>query len=415
MACAIIPSAAACAAGCCGSLACCALQSGNTSDYRVSKFLALLMQITTVSLILVLQSTDTHSWLGSVPGMNECGADNSCYSLQISYRLGFTTACVFAFHLVLTMLGRCCANKALNSFWVFKFVFVIGGAALAMFVPNSFFTRWADVASVLLGWFLVIQMVWVIDFAFSWNDLWLANAAEDRQAGKSGKTWYAGLLICSVCFLAGAYTWYGIMFSKFGSDRSDAVILGINIGVSTVLGVVSVFSPRGGILPASLTILYIAWLSWSTVVSGDLETSNNSRLWIGMILAGVVLLYATFQGDVPQVASNETKESSAPCDAVNSLEAAPVQESMRAIEAAPKKTVENTNEAVGSWKYIFIFNSMHLSAACYLMNLTLSWANSSAGLENRISYWVQGVSAWAMLTLYAWTLIAPIICPSREF
>jgi hypothetical protein len=134
-----------------------------------------------------------------------------------------------------------------------------------------------------------------------------------------------------------------------------------------------------------------------------------------MILAAVVLLYATFQGDVPQVASNEKKEITASSDAVNSLEAAPVQESMRATEATPKTTTENKNEAVGSWKYIFIFNSMHLSAACYLMNLTLSWANSSAGLENRISYWVQAVSAWAMLTLYAWTLIAPLICPTREF
>jgi len=407
LACGLLPSAAACAAGCCGSLACCALKSGNASDYRVSKLLAMLLQITTVSLILVLQSTKTSSWLGSVPGIDECGVDEQCYSLQIAYRLGFTTACVFAFHLVLAMLGRCFANKALNSLWVFKFVFVVGGAAVSMFVPNSFFSGWANVASVLLGWFLLIQMVWIIDFAFGWNDLWLTNAAEDRSAGKSGKGWYVGLLFFSLCFLGGAYTWYGIMFSKYGDDRTDTVILGINIGVSSFLGFISMFSPRGGILPASLVILYIAWLSWSTVVSGDLQVSSDSRLGIGLTLAAIILIYASYQGDAPQVASNDEPVEATVQDPVAAVEA-PAQQTME-----PKK--ETRNDEVGSWKYIVLFDSMHLSAACYLMNLTLAWTNSSAGIDNLIPYWVQAVSAWTMLLLYSWTLVAPIVCSSRQF
>ena len=356
---------------------------------------------------MVLQSTDTSSWLESIPGIKECGDNDACYSLQISYRLGFTTACVFAFHLILTLFGRCLANKALNSFWVFKFAFVIGGAALLMFAPNQFFDKWADVASVLLGWFLVIQMVWVLDFAYSWNDLWLANASEDRAAGNSGNGWYIGLLFFAICFLGGSYTWYGLMFSKYSDEGANIIVLAINITVSSFVGVISCFSPRGGILPASLVILYIAWLSWSTVSIGELGGSNNTRLVIGIALAVIVMIYASCQGDAPLVASSDQKNTEQG-DPVSMVEA-PAQVSM-----SDRKSV-NKDEEVGSWKSIFLLNSMHLSAACYLMNLTLSWTNSPIGVDSLIPYWVQAASAWTMLVLYAWTVFAPFVCTNREF
>jgi hypothetical protein len=165
-----------CLAGCCGSMTCCALKSGNTSDFRISKFLALFLQIIMVTMTLVLQSTDMASWMGKIPVVKECGTDNGCYSLQIAYRLGFTTAIVFGLHLVLCLLGRWCGNKAINSYWVFKYVFVIGGSFLMLFIPNSFFAVWGGIAGVVLGWFLLIQMVWVLDFGYGWNDLWLGNA-----------------------------------------------------------------------------------------------------------------------------------------------------------------------------------------------------------------------------------------------
>jgi hypothetical protein len=383
----------------------------------------MVLQMFSVALILIIQSTNTPSWLSKVPGIKECGDDANCYSVQIAYRIGFATACVFAFHLVLSMVGRCMANKALNSFWIFKFFFVVAGAALFMLIPNSFFNVWGGIAGVALGWFLVIQMVWVIDFAFGWNDLWLTNAAEDRVANKSGTAWYVGLVFFAVAFFVGAYVIYGYLVKIYGSMyKANRTILGINIGVSTALALVSVFSPRGGILPASLVVFYISWLSWSTMVSADSNYASNARMIVGLVLAGGILLYSSSKANLPQVASNVDEPKETPTTTTDATVAvpahavAPTQEGAMEqgnVEAAAPK--EQPNKKDGSCRVIVFINSMHLSAACYLMTVCMTWSESTEGGDQSMAYWVQAASAWVMLTLYAWVLVAPMVCSSRQF
>ena len=421
-----LPSGASVAASCFGSLACTALTKGNTSDYRVSKLMAVILQITSVTLILVLQSTDLESWLRKIPGVRECGLDNACYSLQIAYRLGFTTACVFAFHIVLGMLGRCFANKALNSFWVFKFVYVIAGSLVALMIPNKWFVVWAGISNVALAWFLLIQMVWVLDFGYSWNDLWLSNAAEDKSHRKSGTVWYVGLGLFACIFLAAAYTWYSFQlieqspsiyrysYSAEMQKEMNRTLLYINIGASSFLGLMSMFSGRGGILPASLLILYIAWLSWSCIFSAVGIVTTDTRLAVGMSLGMTLMIYASYQTHLPQTAKQVVEQVAEPTtDSENEqVVTAPSQDSME--KGQPRNTPETKPEE-GSWKYITFMNTMHLSAACYFMNLCISWTHSPIGESNMISYWVQACASWVMLILYAWTLVAPCICNSRQF
>lgn len=388
-------------------------------------------------MILVLQSTDMVSWMGKIPVVKECGDDNACYSLQIAYRLGFATAMVFAFHLVLCLLGKCVGNKAINSFWVFKFVFVMGGSFLLLFIPNAFFTVWGGIADVALSWFLLIQMVWVLDFAYGWNDIWVNNAIEDKSKGLTGRSWYIGLLVFSIIFLVCSYVWYGFLFHDYADMNSNRLILGLNVGISTTLGVLSVFAPRGGILPGSLVILYIAWLSWSTVLSGTNMLTTDAKLGVGLALAFVLLGYASYRAKLPQVTSNETEKSkevgqvkSAPVDDNAGVVAAVVEGTPVEAAAPVQNNIEEGNpakaqpvnekkpeesSASGSWKALVFVNSMHLSAACYLMNLCVSWSHSPRGEETMIAYWVQAIASWVMLTLYAWTLIAPAVCKSRQF
>ena len=419
--------AASCIGGCLGSMACCALKSGNTSDFRVSKFMALLLQATMVALTIVIQSTDMSSWIGAVPVIKECGDINGCYAQQVAYRFGFTTSCVFAFHLVLCLLGKFFASKALNSFWVFKFIFVIGGTAALMFVPNSWFTIWGSISDVALGWFLLIQMVWVLDFGYGWNDLWIQNANEDKVAGKSGKAWYIGILFFAAAFLTFSYVWYGLMFRDYASFDSNKMILWINLGVSTLFGIGSLLSPRGGILPSALVIMYIAWLSWSTVLSGTESNYSDTRMGVGLGLAFLLLAYSSIRTNLPQVSAEVEKVPDAFEAQVVSSDAAPAivtgtpvdvgvpeQEKMEA-GMSKKHEKESKPKEIGSWKAIVFINSMHLSGACYLMNLCISWKNSPLGEENMISYWIQATAAWVMLGLYGWTLIVPALCTSRQF
>ncbi len=398
------------------------MTKGNTSDYRVAKAMALLLQMVAVALIMVVQSTDMSNWLGKVPVIKACEQDNACYSLQVAYRVGFAASCIFALHLVLS-LGRCCANKVLNSFWVFKFLFLVLGSAAFMFIPNAFFTVWGGIAEIVLGWFLLVQMIWVLDFGYSWNDIWVNNARDDKLAGQSGKSWYIGILFFSLAFLVGAYVWFGMTLHAYAGENSNKLIIWINLAVSTFFGIASLFAPRGGILPASLTILYISWLSWSICWSGDSsKITSDARLAASMSLAFVILLYSTLRRDLPQVKSNPSEEPAIKNEAPQTIAddeisaSAPTQEAMESGERAQhtyKQKEENPGE--GTWKAIVFLNLMHLSAVSYLMCLCLSWKNSPQGPDNMIFYWVQAIAGWIMLALYGWTLIAPALCTSRQF
>jgi hypothetical protein len=267
------------------------------------------------------------------------------------------------------------------------------------------------------------------------------NALEDKAKGLTGRGWYIGLLFFSVIFLVSSYVWYGFLFRDYADLNSNRLVLGLNVGISTTLGVLSVFAPRGGILPGSLVILYIAWLSWSTVLSGSNLLTTDAKLGVGLCLAFLLLGYASYRAKLPQVtAASETQKNvesdltkvptkaeattnsdgavAAVVEGTPVEAAAPVQSNIEegnAGQAAQQQKKPQADNSSGSWKALVFINSMHLSAACYLMNLCVSWSHSPRGEETMIAYWVQAIASWVMLTLYGWTLIAPAVCKSRQF
>lgn len=74
-----------------------------------------------------------------------------------------------------------------------KFLLVPGLGFILMFVPNSFFNTLIDVYTGILFIFIVLQLVVLLDFGYSWNDLWVANAVEDQRGDmlneKAGRKW----------------------------------------------------------------------------------------------------------------------------------------------------------------------------------------------------------------------------------
>jgi hypothetical protein len=160
--------------------------------------------------------------------------------------------------------------------------------------------------------------------------------------------------------------------------------------------------------------------------------TSDKKLVVGLSLGFGLLTYASYRTKLPQVStkveptkeeSHPTPQASAPVTVVveeatttEATSEAPAQERMEAGISRSNKTPEKeSNPEKGGWRALLFINSMHMSAACYFMNLCVSWSHSPKGEDNMISYWVQAVASWTMLSLYAWTLIAPAVCKSRQF
>ena len=90
------------------------------------------------------------------------------------------------------------------------------------FVPNGFFEGCADrrcsqltalrcsysyFASVLSGFFMLLQVMVLLDWAYAWNETWRGKDEADRCT-----CWRRGLVICSLLLLVGALAVAGSSF-----------------------------------------------------------------------------------------------------------------------------------------------------------------------------------------------------------
>ena len=74
----------------------------------------------------------------------------------------------------------------MNRFWPIKYLLVIGGIIGAFFIPEGTFgPTWMYFGMFGGFFFILIQLVMLVDFAYSWADAWVGNY-EDTGS----KKWY---------------------------------------------------------------------------------------------------------------------------------------------------------------------------------------------------------------------------------
>ena len=58
-------------------------------------------------------------------------------------------------------------------------------------------------------------------------------------------------------------------------------------------------------------------------------------------------------------------------------------------------------------------------ASIYVGMLVTNWTSASITTDNLISnnfgFWVRVTLSWLTVLLYLWTLVAPRVCPARDF
>ncbi len=83
-----------------------------------------------------------------------------------------------------------------NGFWFFKIAAIVGIMVGAFYIPEGPFTRaWFAIGVCGAFCFILIQLVFLVDFAHSWNESWVGRMEEGNS-----KCWYAALLSCTSLF-----------------------------------------------------------------------------------------------------------------------------------------------------------------------------------------------------------------------
>uniref|UniRef100_A0A7N8WLH9 Serine incorporator 2, like n=1 Tax=Mastacembelus armatus TaxID=205130 RepID=A0A7N8WLH9_9TELE len=410
-ACLALCSLASCASCLCGSAPCllcgCCPSSNNSTITRLI-FSFFLLLGTLVSVIMILPGMETQ--LRKIPGFCQGGTAIPGIENKVNcdvivgyksvYRMCFAMTCFFFLFSAIMIRVRSSKDPRAaiqNGFWFFKFLILIGITVGAFFIPDgTFHTVWFYFGVVGSFVFIIIQLILLIDFAHSWNKVWVENA--------------------------------------FLSMSNLNLIFCIIVSVVSILPKIQEAQPYSGLLQASLISLYTMYVTWSAMTNNPNRKCNPSLLslvsnvstsepsadstagpvqwWDAQGIVGLVIfLFCTLYASI-RSSSNAQVNKLMQTEEGGGLggEGVVGQDGML-------RAVDNEEEGV---TYSYSFFHFHLClASLYIMMTLTNWyqpdTTTQAMQSSMPAVWVKMSSSWLGLGLYLWTLIAPLIFPDRDF
>ncbi|XP_055656632.1 serine incorporator 2 isoform X1 [Falco peregrinus] len=433
----------------CGSapcLLCSCCPSAKNSTISRLLFTFFLFLGTLVSIIMIIPGVEKE--LHKLPGF--CEGSGSVLGVQTHvncdsflghkavYRMGFAMAAFFFLFAVIMVCVRSSKDPRAavqNGFWFFKFLVLVGITVGAFYIPDGVFTSvWFYFGVVGSFLFILIQLILLIDFAHSWNQLWLHNAGESNAKG-----WYAALCIITFIFYAtsiAAIVLLYIYYTKPEACTEGKVLISINLILCLIISAVSILpkiqdaQPHSGLLQASLVTLYTIYVTWSALANVPTQTCNPTLLVrnsTGSVMATQTL---TTWWDAPSIVGLTIfilctlfiSVRSSDHLQVNKLmlteeSAAGAGGEAAATESGLHRAYDNEQDGV-SYNYTF-FHFCLLLAALYIMMSLTNWYRPDESLQVLTSpwtaVWVKICASWAGLLLYLWMLVAPLVLLDRDF
>ncbi|XP_062848221.1 serine incorporator 2 [Trichomycterus rosablanca] len=453
-ACMALCSLASCVSCLCGSAPCllcgCCPSSNNSTVTRLI-FSFFLLLGTLVSVIMILPGMETQ--LRKIPGFCQGGSTIPGIENQVHcdvivgyksvYRMCFAMACFFFFFAALMIRVRSSKDPRAaiqNGFWFFKFLILVGITVGAFFIPDgTFHNVWFYFGIVGSFIFILIQLILLIDFAHSWNEVWVRNAEEGN------KGWFVGLLFFTILHFAlalAAVVLFYLYYTKPDGCTEHKIFISLNLIFCFIVSVVSILpkvqdaSPQSGLLQSSLISLYTMYVTWSAMTNNPNRQCNPSLLslvsysnssiveptptsapgtvqwWDAQGIVGLVIfLFCTFYASIRSSSNDQVNRLMQTEEGRGSDVEGPVGED------GLRRVVDNEEDGV-TYSYSFFHFHLFLASLYIMMTLT-NWykpdTTSQAMLSSMPAVWVKISSSWLGLALYLWTLIAPVILPSRDF
>ncbi|XP_068302474.1 uncharacterized protein [Pyrus communis] len=298
--------------------------------------------------------------------------------------------------------------------WMMKVICWCLLVIFMFFVPNEIVSFYETISKFGSGFFLLVQVVLLLDFVHGWNDKWV---------GYDEKFWYVALFVVSlVCYLA-TFVFSGLLFHWFTPSGQDC---GLNtFFIVMTLMCVFVFlivalhpAVNGSILPASVISMYCTYLCYSALASEprDYECNglhkHSKAVSTGTLTFGLLTTVLSVVYSAVRAGSSTTLLS--PPGSPRAGAGKPLLPLDKVDEHEEKEKCKPVSYSYSFFHIIFSLASM------YSAMLLTGWS-TSVGESGKLvdvgwpSVWVRMVTGWATAGLYIWSLLAPILFPEREF
>eukprot|EP00002_Diphylleia_rotans_P004301 TRINITY_DN1311_c0_g1_i4.p1 TRINITY_DN1311_c0_g1~~TRINITY_DN1311_c0_g1_i4.p1 ORF type:complete len:385 (+),score=90.00 TRINITY_DN1311_c0_g1_i4:52-1206(+) len=356
----------------------------NVRDPRLL-YLILVVCDAVVALILRDYAGD---WFKDAKGFDDC-AENQCFGSVAVFRLSFALMLLFVLILLPLCLRGLDPDTKESIFldnWIPKILILVGLSAATFFMKNKTFVVYATFAQILSFFFILLQIVLLIDFAYSWNERWVSY---------DEKKWYLAILAISAMLFAASFVIIGYLFEWYTTTATcdlNKLFLSITIIGIIITTAASVVAEHGALLPSAVVALHTTIFCWDALSSSPEDdcphaqtTGENIQFAIGLAFTFASLTFGVFN----------------------------VARSHEKFSFKGNQDDSTTNPAI----YFMIVLCL---AAAYMAMLLSGWEFDSTDDDlrinhNKTSMWIRIVSQWVTFLAYFWTLIAPKCCPDRSF
>jgi len=360
------------------------------------------------------------SAMNDLSSFNGCNEDNRCLGNQSVYRFSFALTIWF----IAIALFTLCDGSVHYTWWSVKFVTWAGFIIMSFYIPDEFFSGWADFARVVSLIFLVLQILILIDSAYTFHEYLLNEKISNGEGGENPCWKIAYILLCilGICI---CITSIGVMFHYYGGCGINLFFISLTL-ILGVLGIIlSMLNAVGkGLLVPVCVWLYACFLLYQALYSQPDKSCNPAAetqdslfvLLMGIIIASASLAYTSFNvGNSAPNLFRKQKED----DAAAAAPAAVAMDGGKGSENADDPN--NTQPTPEKGKNYYAFHLLMATGAIYSSMLLTNWGAQSGSTQaaavdtSKESMWVKIVSQWVTYILYIWTLVAPLVLPGREF
>ena len=383
----------------------------------------LLTILITHWLALALGSTDVMTTILTKYIQCPVDQDLTCLGISSIYRISFALVIFHSFLLLFLFMRNGCSKIFNEEVWPFKILVVICLVGGFFFINNSFFETYSQISMILSLFFLIFQVVMIIDIFYLWGANWIAK----YDAG--GNFWMYVLVSVTVVLYSGTIYWMIRSYNWFGGCGIGSFANHTNL-FFIILNTALIFAgvnPNSSLLTSGAVACYSTYLIWSGL--SYMEEQCNPLLLENFTttfhtIFGLVVIIASLVY-VSVGSSDQTSGYIAPGGVDIAKQVLANNEPLMNRtdhEEGMLRRIEPSELRVYQENSFIYFHIIMLFASCYVAMLLTNWGSPVIdGLPffqfqaSKLSMWIKVGVAWCTNILYTWTLIAPWVLPDRDF
>ena len=436
------------AGGGCLLQGCCSCCKNSFTEQTMKQQIRLIYVMTFIlfvlPFILILFLLDGYYWWTSILNyfITSCSPGQTigvCLGVSAIFRMSFALLLMFGLILLACTTKNDCARVVNEELWPIKIFGVMITFIISLWISNNFFITYSAVATIFSFFFLLFQIIMIIDICYLWGEKWVSYYDEGQRF------WGILLILTSLGLYVGTVYWNVMLYEWFGGCGVGTMAITLNIILIIIVTILTLsgIHPHGSLLTTGSVSIFTTYLTWSALTSqrncNNWTSTDNTFLTQFLVGLALIIISLTY------VSTGTREDSSGNLGMGNNINLAAGMLENKKTEEEKEKEKELDEEKADNQglqqeqppvvqkrirgdladyqgnKYLY-FHTIMVLASLYIPLLLTNYGNAfiggqeySAFASDTLSLWVKLINTWVTMSFFIWTLVAPKLFPNRDF